>query len=64
MTDQKVTLIACGIASPEAAMQPSYLHSKVLPKYFMDWWVYESFLPEGGNKLGYSLKWLTVSVVP
>ena len=37
------------------------MQSKVLSKYFMDWWVYESFLIEGGNKLGHSLKLLTAN---
>ena len=62
--DQKVTPTAAGTASSEATMQPSYLHSKLLKKYFMDWWVYELFLLARRKKLGYSLNWLTTTVAP
>ena len=39
-----------------------YMDSKMLSKYLMNWWVYESFLLEGENKLGY--KWLTATAAP
>ena len=36
----------------------------MLSKYFIDWWGYESFLPEGGNKLGHCSKRLTATTAP
>ena len=40
------------------------MQSKVLYKYFMDWWVYESLQLQGGKKLDHSLKELTATLTP